>query len=80
MASEAASDLKIEISELINLSCHAFLASKCLHELNATRTRTCTAKDDPLTCVTSPQVKMRKATRQIYSPSYSFSSSLFSFA
>ena len=36
MASEVISDIKIELSDLNNLCCHASLASKCLHELNAT--------------------------------------------
>ena len=58
MASEVISEIKIELSDLNNLCCHASLASKCLHELNPTYVRTRTAKDDPLTCVASPQVKM----------------------
>ena len=55
MASEVISEIKIELSDLNNLCCHASLASKCLHEMIKTRPRT--AKDDPLTCVASPQVK-----------------------
>ena len=33
MASEVISDIKIELSDLNNLCCHASLASKCLHEM-----------------------------------------------
>ena len=35
MASEVISDIKIELSDLNNLCCHASLASKCLHEMIA---------------------------------------------
>ena len=55
MASEVISDIKIELSDLNNLCCHASLASKCLHEMIP---NVRTAKDDPLTCVATPQVKM----------------------
>ena len=55
MASEVISEIKIELSDLNNLCCHASLASKCLHEMIKTHGRT--AKDHPLTCVALPQVK-----------------------
>ena len=38
MASEVISDIKIELSDLNNLCCHASLASKCLHEMIADAT------------------------------------------
>ena len=60
MASEVISDIKIELSDLNNLCCHASLASKCLHELNPTYVRTYGNEEiyHPLTCVASPQVKI----------------------
>ena len=40
MASEVISEIKIELSDLNYLCCHVYLASKGLHELNATYART----------------------------------------
>ena len=40
MASEVISDIRIELFDLNYLCCHVYLASKGLHELNDTRTRT----------------------------------------
>ena len=39
MASEVISEIKIELSDLNNLCCHASLASKCLHEMIKTDVR-----------------------------------------
>ena len=56
MASEVISDIKIELSDLNNLCCHASLASKCLHEMIPNGN----GNEEiyhPLTCVATPQVK-----------------------
>ena len=56
MASEVISDIKIELSDLNNLCCHASLASKCFHEMIKTY-----GNEEiyhPLTCVATPQVKI----------------------
>ena len=57
MASEVISEIKIELSDLNNLCCHASLASKCLHEMIADGN----GNEEiyhPLTCVATPQVKI----------------------
>ena len=56
MASEVISDIKIELSDLNNLCCHASLASKCLHEM--IKTYATQEIYHPLTCVATPQVKI----------------------
>ena len=57
MTSEVTSGLRIELSDLNYLCCHASLASNNFNEVNAGET-----KDiyDPLTCVALPQVKKQK--------------------
>ena len=55
MTSDGTSDLKIQLSDLDYLCSHVSLASKGLHELNATQAEE--EVYDPLTCVALPQVK-----------------------
>ena len=55
ITSEITSDHGIELGDLNYLCSHVFLASKGLHELNATQAEE--EVYDPLTCVASPQAK-----------------------